>query len=776
MPLAFERSLPVSKFDTLESGKSVWDTNRAIWQDNSASTDTNRRMMSRTEIHDAEAKTTSASTSRQNSASSNRFSKTSNGSALSTIDNPRTNVHESSTIWGASNNSRQNSAFTSPTKTKSSWLFDSKGHDLENSSSLLAGSAPEFEPFGKENAQANSRSLRLSDDGLSFDTRYAPSLRSTGPSHLPAPNRAPVQNTGAVQPLSRSENYPTKPQLHGLGMDTSPTSRGAARTSPHSISPTTSRFARQMNGYLDRTGGAVEAATQAFGGLSLSKKSPIYDHFQSQGIDIDRNIFVVQDDLNQARLASVYENGSHYDGSWYDRDYVEQPNQPYTPAWSIYDNRTRHDYMPDYRNANSSYYSSSLTPTSGTESRINSGATSRSSQHELVLASRKQGAHDLYAAYANHGMVLPAGVVPLDMAVRGYGIAMNPLAPPYPYYGLPQHEVRPPPIRSALLEEFRLHKNTKRYELRDIFNHIVEFSGDQHGSRFIQQKLETANSDDKERVFQEIQPEAIQLMTDLFGNYVIQKLFDHGNQAQKAGLANCMRGHVAALSVQMYGCRVVQKALEYVLTEQQAILIKELAIGIPGVDNPTEGKKNVLKIIRDQNGNHVVQKAIERVPAEHIHFIVEAHRGDVVKLAQHTYGCRVIQRILEYCTPAAKRIILDEVHGCLAPLIVDAFGNYVVQHVIEKGEPADRRRVVETILGQLITYSKHKFASNVVEMCLQHADEDQRSRMVVTLIATPAGGDAPGQTAVLGLLRDQYGNYVIRESPILSNNSTAIKY
>ena len=115
-------------------------------------------------------------------------------------------------------------------------------------------------------------------------------------------------------------------------------------------------------------------------------------------------------------------------------------------------------------------------------------------------------------------------------------------------------------VRSVLLEEFRSNsKTTKRYELKDLYEHIVEFSGDQHGSRFIQQKLETANSDEKEQVFREIQPNALQLMTDVFGNYVIQKLFEHGNQIQKRVLAEQMKNHVMELSMQMYGCRVVQK-------------------------------------------------------------------------------------------------------------------------------------------------------------------------------------------------------------------------
>ena len=60
-------------------------------------------------------------------------------------------------------------------------------------------------------------------------------------------------------------------------------------------------------------------------------------------------------------------------------------------------------------------------------------------------------------------------------------------------------------------------------------------------------------------MFDEILPNCLQLMTDVFGNYVVQKLFEHGSQAQKAILAKQMEGHILSLSLQMYGCRVVQK-------------------------------------------------------------------------------------------------------------------------------------------------------------------------------------------------------------------------
>jgi len=63
---------------------------------------------------------------------------------------------------------------------------------------------------------------------------------------------------------------------------------------------------------------------------------------------------------------------------------------------------------------------------------------------------------------------------------------------------------------------------------QDIFGCLVEFSGDQHGSRFIQQKLEMATEEEKQKVFEEILPSCLSLVTDVFGNYVIQKFFEHG--------------------------------------------------------------------------------------------------------------------------------------------------------------------------------------------------------------------------------------------------------
>jgi pumilio RNA-binding family len=101
-------------------------------------------------------------------------------------------------------------------------------------------------------------------------------------------------------------------------------------------------------------------------------------------------------------------------------------------------------------------------------------------------------------------------------------------------------------------------------ELGDVQNHVVDFAKDQHGSRFIQQKLEQCTDEEKEMVFAEVLPASYSLITDVFGNYVIQKFFEFGSLDQKATLVERLHGHVPALSLHTYGCRVIQKAIESV--------------------------------------------------------------------------------------------------------------------------------------------------------------------------------------------------------------------
>lgn len=309
------------------------------------------------------------------------------------------------------------------------------------------------------------------------------------------------------------------------------------------------------------------------------------------------------------------------------------------------------------------------------------------------------------------------------------------------------------PARSRLLEDFRSNR-LPNIQLKELVNHVVEFSQDQHGSRFIQQKLERATLQEKTLIFNEILPMAFVLMTDVFGNYVIQKFFDFGSNDQKATLANKVKGNVLMLALQMYGCRVIQKALECIQPDMQVDLVKEL-----------DG--NVLKCVKDQNGNHVIQKCIECVEPKNLDFVINSFKNQVTQLSTHPYGCRVIQRVLENCTSEQVGVVLDEMHENTDRLIQDQYGNYVIQHVLEHGRAEDKTKIVKAVRGKVMTLSQHKFASNVVEKCVSHSSAPERRSLIDEVLQM----NESSHNGLYTMMKDQYANYVIQKMIDVADSS-----
>jgi pumilio RNA-binding family len=270
---------------------------------------------------------------------------------------------------------------------------------------------------------------------------------------------------------------------------------------------------------------------------------------------------------------------------------------------------------------------------------------------------------------------------------------------------------------------------------------------------------------------------------DPFGNYVVQKLVDTLSHEHRLLVGEHLLGQVLALSTNTYGCRVVQKLVDVALSED-AVDCQELGRAIG-----RELETHVLELVEDQNGNHVVQKAIERLTD--VEFIHREIRGHVVRLGLHCYGCRVIQRLLERVHAEAQaavdegeasagagpdgerrhwgQALVEEVMTKMWRLSADQFGNYVVQHVLVYGSNLQRDAVVRAVAERVVEFSCHKYASNVAERALVVASESGRALIIAALLKPPRG--TAGEPAILALTRDRYANYVVQRCVQVSTGS-----
>ncbi|SCV04126.1 LAME_0H15962g1_1 [Lachancea meyersii CBS 8951] len=243
----------------------------------------------------------------------------------------------------------------------------------------------------------------------------------------------------------------------------------------------------------------------------------------------------------------------------------------------------------------------------------------------------------------------------------------------------------------------------------------VKLATDQFGCRFLQKKLETPHEccAVRDLMYGQISPFFLDLILDPFGNYLIQKLCECLTTDQKTQLVDKIFPHVFQISVNQYGTRSLQKIIDSLDTEAQVDQI------ISGFGQRYTSIDQVVVLINDLNGNHVVQKCIFKFPPTKFDFIIDAivDHNNIVKVSTHKHGCCVLQKLLSVCTLQQIFKISVKIVQFLPHLINDQFGNYIIQFLLDVkeldfyllGEIFDKLSI------ELCQLSCLKFSSNVVE-------------------------------------------------------------
>ncbi|KAF2291536.1 hypothetical protein GH714_025269 [Hevea brasiliensis] len=164
---------------------------------------------------------------------------------------------------------------------------------------------------------------------------------------------------------------------------------------------------------------------------------------------------------------------------------------------------------------------------------------------------------------------------------------------------------------------------------------------DQNGCRWLQRIFDEGTSEDVQIIFNEIIDHVVTLMLKPFGNYVIQKLLDVCNEEQRLQIVFMVTkepGQLVGICLNTYGTRAAQKLIETLKTRQQILFVVSSL------------KPGFLDLVKDQNGNHVIQRCLQCLSNEDKKFIFDAAAKFCVEIATHRHGCCVIQRCITHST------------------------------------------------------------------------------------------------------------------------------
>lgn len=244
------------------------------------------------------------------------------------------------------------------------------------------------------------------------------------------------------------------------------------------------------------------------------------------------------------------------------------------------------------------------------------------------------------------------------------------------------------------------------------------------------------------------------ITADPFGNYLCQKLLEYSDNDQRTALISQAAPAMVPIALNQHGTRALQKMVEYVSTPEQIDIIV-MAL-----------RDRVVELVQDLNGNHVVQKCLNKLGPENSQFIFDAVGHHCVIVGTHRHGCCVLQRCIDHAKGTQRAQLISAITSNAFSLVQDPFGNYVVQYILDLDEPMFTKPLCHSFAGNIPALSKQKFSSNVIEKCLRTADFETKRTMIEEMLHA---------NEIEKMLRDSFANYVVQTAMDYADPDTKMR-
>ena len=270
---------------------------------------------------------------------------------------------------------------------------------------------------------------------------------------------------------------------------------------------------------------------------------------------------------------------------------------------------------------------------------------------------------------------------------------------------------------------------------------------DQKGSKLIQKKIEEKSPDFLNKLYEQIKNNLKEIMTDQYGNYVIQKFVEYCDKKVISEMFSQISNSLYEISINNYGTRPVQKMIENLamnMTTQDINIILGMTKG------------NVLDLIKDINGNRVIQSIIQNFKNKDLLSpLYKELNENITEILKTKSGCCVFSKVILNITENDLNLIVDNIIKNFASFINDEFGNISLKRLIKLNNENYNSKIFPCIKDSIINFSCQKFSSNVIEACIDN-NTTLKKRTIEKLI--------DDDCIISKLIIDQFGNYIVQKA------------
>ena len=307
------------------------------------------------------------------------------------------------------------------------------------------------------------------------------------------------------------------------------------------------------------------------------------------------------------------------------------------------------------------------------------------------------------------------------------------------------------------INNYRNNMYNMRIKMKDDINksyndNLKLMLKDQKNSKFIQKKIEEKSPEFLYKLYEQMKNNLFDIMTDQYGNYVIQKFVENCDKILISKMLKKLSHNVNSktlyeISINNYGTRPLQKMLENLssnMTQQDINIILNLAKG------------NVLNLIKDINGNRVMQSIIQNIKnKELLTPIYKEMNENITEIIKTKSGCCVFTKVLLNITERDLNSMVDIIFSNINQLINDEFGNISLKRIIKLNNENYNEKIFNHIKDNITHLSCQKFSSNVIDACLDNVTS-LKKKTIEKLIEN--------ENNIHNLIIDNFGNYIIQNA------------
>ena len=161
--------------------------------------------------------------------------------------------------------------------------------------------------------------------------------------------------------------------------------------------------------------------------------------------------------------------------------------------------------------------------------------------------------------------------------------------------------------------------------------------------------------------------------------------------------------HLEVLGINPHGTRVIQKLISHLQSDELILCFLKVL------------KPNIICLIKDLNGNHIIQKILNSLDSKYSNIIYQTISENILEISTHKHGCCVLQKCIDNAKPEIKTILIENLIDCSLDVIVDQYGNYVIQYILSLNNIEYNKKLIYKLIKEISYLSRQKYSSNVVE-------------------------------------------------------------